>query len=177
MPMNFVQIEGVIESTPEAITLPNFQGVTARMSINPKARNFQVVDLVATNAVGQELLLYGRGDRVLLRGHLTVSAKTNKLQIFADRFECSESLPKSSCVHHLQIPQMAGGALMNRIAISGQILSGLVFTRTSRQKPTLASSRSVAVKRSMLCMSRPSEMRRQSYRSSKLEILFRWRVA
>jgi hypothetical protein len=107
VPMNFVQVSGVIASKPQALTLPNFEGVWGLLSINPSARRSQFVDLVATDAVAQNLLSFRVGDSVLSRGHLTVAAKTGKLQVFVDSIESNEALARVDCTHRLQIPQVA----------------------------------------------------------------------
>jgi hypothetical protein len=108
MTMNFVHLSGVIESTPETISLPNFEGVGARLSINRTSRNFQVVNLIATGETAAELRNYRMGDGALLRGHLTVAAKTGKLQVFVDSLEPDEALPAPASATHRMNIQIGG---------------------------------------------------------------------
>ena len=104
--MNFVQVSGVIASKPQALTLPNFEGVWGLLE-GSSARRSQFVDLISTDAVAQDLLSFRVGDSVLVRGHLTVAAKSGKLQVFVDYIESNEPLARVDCTHRLQIPQVA----------------------------------------------------------------------
>jgi hypothetical protein len=102
MPMNLVHIAGVIVSP---IVGESSDFASGRLLINETAKHRQVATLVALGQAIEEVRKFSVGDRVLIKGHLSVSA--NKLRIVVDSIEPNEVLPKCPpCTHQMQIPQM-----------------------------------------------------------------------
>jgi hypothetical protein len=105
MPMNFVKISGVIRRTPRIDECSPSERVRSTLQINESSKYPQMATILAIRAAADELMRFANGDRVVVRGHLSVSMKTDKLQIFVDKIRPAKSLREHmSCVHHMQIP-------------------------------------------------------------------------
>jgi len=109
--LNSLRIVGVIRRTPRIDDSCPSERVHSTLQINESSKYPQMASILAIGAAADELMQFANGDRVVIRGHLSVSMRTDKLQIFVDKIRAQKPLPKSSpCTHHMQIPPMAVAA-------------------------------------------------------------------
>lgn len=107
MPMNLVQITGVIALQPGSFIAHGTSSARSRLHINEQSQHEQLAAIVASGQAADDLLQYAVGDRVLIEGKLSVSKKTGKLQILIHSIRTGEVFSESSpLTHHMTIPVM-----------------------------------------------------------------------
>ena len=104
--MNALKISGVIRRTPRIDDCSPSERVHATLQINESSKYPQMAVILAVGAAADELMQFANGDRVVVRGHLSVSMRDDKLQIFVDKIRPEKSLrAQVTCTHRMQIPQ------------------------------------------------------------------------
>jgi hypothetical protein len=108
--MNALKISGVIRRTPRIDDSSPSERVHSTLQINESSKYPQMASILAIGAAADELMQFANGDRVVIRGHLSVSMRTDKLQIFVDKIRREKSLRGHvTCMHHMEIP--TGGSV------------------------------------------------------------------